>query len=134
MYDTLVFLHVLSAFVAFVTVMIFSAYAFGAPVGRGDFVIADWAWNVSGAGLFGFGVWLALYVDGYELWDGWILGAVVLLGAASAFGARARTVAMAAMTDGGAAERPGRQVTLWHWLRTLSVVAMLMLMIWKPGA
>lgn len=135
MYDTLVFLHVLSAFVAFVTVMIFSAYAFGAPVGRGDFVVADWAWNVSGAGLLAFGVWLALYVDGYELWDGWILGSVVLLVAASGFGAMARTVAMAAMTSGGGgAGPPGRQVTLWHWLRTLSVVAILALMVWKPGA
>jgi hypothetical protein len=134
MYDTLVFLHVLSAFVAFVTVMIFSAYAFGAPVGRGDFVVADWAWNVSGAGLLGFGVWLALYVDGYALWDGWILSSVVLLGAASVFGARARTVAMTAMPGGGGAQLAARQVTLWHWLRTLSVVAILVLMVWKPGA
>ena len=27
-----------------------------------------------------FGIWLALYVDGYEIWDGWILGALVLFG------------------------------------------------------
>jgi hypothetical protein len=134
MYDTLLFLHVLSAFVSFVTVTTFSAYAFGAPIGRGDFVFADWAWNLSGAGLLVFGVWLALYVDGYELWDGWILGALVLLVAASFFGARARTVAMAAMEGAGATEPSRRQVTLWHWLRTLSVVAMLVLMIWKPGA
>jgi hypothetical protein len=66
--------------------------------------------------------------------DGWILGSLVLLIAASAFGARARAVVMGEL-DGGA--RPGpaaRQVTLWHWLRTVSVVAILVLMIWKPGA
>jgi hypothetical protein len=134
MYDTLLFLHVLSGFIAFVSVTIFSAYALGAPVGKGDFALADWTWNVSGAGLLVFGVWLALYVDGYELWDGWILGAVVLLGAATAFGARARTVALAGLGNGGEAEPSRRQVTVWHWLRTLSVVAILVLMIWKPGA
>ena len=134
MYDTLVFLHVLSAFIAFVSVMMFSAYAFGAPVGRGDFVVADWTWNVSGAGLLVFGVWLALYVDGYELWDGWILGSLLLLIAASAFGARARTVVMVELGNGARTGPTTRQVTLWHWLRTLSVVAILVRMIWKPGA
>ena len=134
MYDTLVFLHVLSAFIAFVSVAMFSAYAFGAPVGRGDFALADWTWNVSGAGLLLFGVWLALYVDGYELWDGWILGSLVLLGAASAFGARARTEAMAQLGTGGETNASRGQVTVWHWLRTLSVVAILVLMSWKPGA
>ena len=134
MYDTLVFLHVLSAFIAFVSVAMFSAYAFGAPVGRGDFALADWTWNVSGAGLLVFGVWLALYVDGYELWDGWILGSLVLLIAASAFGARARTVVMDEPGDGAPTGPATRQVTLWHWLRTLSLVAILVLMIWKPGA
>jgi hypothetical protein len=89
---------------------------------------------VSGAGLLVFGVWLALYVDGYELWDGWILGALVLLIAASAFGARARVVAMADLGAGDGSEPSGREVTLWHWLRTVSVVAILALMIWKPGA
>ena len=134
MYDTLIFLHVLSAFIAFVSVAMFSAYAFGAPVGRGDFALADWTWNLSGAGLLGFGVWLALYVDGYELWDGWILGSLVLLIAASAFGARARALVVGELEDGGGTGAATRQVTLWHWLRTLSVVAILGLMIWKPGA
>ncbi len=25
-----------------------------------------------------FGVWLAISIDGYELWDGWIIAAIVL--------------------------------------------------------
>jgi hypothetical protein len=128
MYDVLLALHLLSAALAFVTVVMFSAWALGAPVARGDFVLADWAWNVSGAGLLGFGVWLALDVDGYELWDGWILAAIVLLGAATAFGGRARREALGVLEGGAAA------VTLWHWLRTASVIGMLILMIWKPGA
>ena len=133
MYDALLFLHVLSAAIVFITVVMFSAYALGAPVGRANFAIADWAWNISGAGLVIFGVWLTLYLDGYELWDGWILGALVLFGLASWFGARARTEAMALLPGGDG--QPGRaQVTMWHWLRAASVVAILVLMIWKPGA
>src|SRR5215210_3341014 len=100
MYDTLFFLHLLGAFITFTTVVVFSAYAVGIAPSRGSFALGDWAWNVSGLLLFVFGVWLALYVDGYELWDGWILGASVLLGAATAFGARARDQVLAQLGDG----------------------------------
>ena len=89
-YDTLLFLHLLGAFVTAVTIGVFCAWGFGAPVQKGGFALADWAWNISGALLIVFGIWLALYVDGYEIWDGWILGALVLFGAAAAFGAQAR--------------------------------------------
>lgn len=133
MYDTLLFLHLLSAFIAFVTIAIFGAYAFGARIGRADFLLADMSWNVSGAGLLIFGVWLALYVDGYELWDGWILGAFALFIAASAFGAFARNAVVAAVEGDGAAV-DGQRLALWQWLRTLSIVGILALMIWKPGA
>jgi len=131
-YDVLLALHLISAAIAFVTVVIFSAWAFGAPAMRPQFALADWAWNVSGAGLLVFGVWLALYVDGYELWDGWILGALALFVAASAFGAFARTPVLEAL-DAGPGEPSPRQVTTWHWLRTLSLVGILVLMVWKPG-
>jgi hypothetical protein len=134
-YDTLLALHLLSAAVAFVTMVLFGAWALGAPIARGQWVVADQAWNISGAGLLIFGVWLALYVDGYELWDGWILGALVLLVAASFFGARARGPVLASIERGGAAGEPtAREATVWHWLRTLSVIGILVLMVWKPGA
>jgi uncharacterized membrane protein len=132
-YDVLLGLHLLSAAITFITLVIFSAWAFGAPVRKAEFALADAAWNVSGFGLLVFGVWLALYVDGYELWDGWILAALALLIAASAFGAQARTQSLA-IVDGGTAAASARQVTIWHWLRTLSVIAILVLMVWKPGA
>ena len=133
MYDVLLALHLLSAAIAFVTVAMFSAWAAGAPVRRFDFVLADQAWNVSGAGLLVFGVWLALYVDGYELWDGWIVGALALFVAASLFGVLARTQALAQVeVEGGTATV--RQMKMWHWLRTLSLVGILVLMVWKPGA
>jgi hypothetical protein len=143
-YETLLFFHLLSAFIAFVTLALFSAYALGAPVGRRDFAVADWSWNVSGAGLLGFGVWLALYLDEYEIWDGWILGSLALFAAATAFGGMARNqVADRVGATGPGAAGPGPAVddapaapavNTWHWLRTLSVVAILVLMVWKPGA
>ena len=131
MYDVLLALHLLSAAIAFITIVAFSAWAAGAPATRGSFAVADLAWNVSGAGLLVFGVWLALYVDGYELWDGWILAALGLFAATAVFGALARPPALAAIESGSPA--PGA-VTAMHWLRTLAVVGILVLMIWKPGA
>ena len=131
MYDTLLFLHLLGALAALVTVAMFSAWAVGMPANRGGFNVADWAWNASGFLLIVFGIWLALYVDGYEVWDGWILGALVLFGLASFFGARAREEVMRGLD---AATATDRQVTMWHWLRTASIVGILVLMVWKPGA
>ena len=61
--------------------------------------------------------WLAIDIDGYELWDGWILAAIVLWAIATELGRRAR-------------ENP----LPWHWLRTVVVVLVLVDMIWKPGA
>ncbi len=133
MYDVLLALHLLSAAITFITVVIFSAWAFGSPVRKADFALADAAWNVSGFGLLVFGVWLALYIDGYELWDGWILGALGLLILATWFGAQARTQALP-FVGGEAASMSAQQVTAWHWLRTLSIIGILVLMVWKPGA
>lgn len=134
MYDTLLFLHLLGAFITFITVGLFVAWGFGAPVQRGAFRLADMAWNVSGVLLLVFGIWLALYVDGYELWDGWILGALVMFGAASAFGAWANRDVRELITDDGTASLTGTRVALWNWLRTGSILAILVLMVWKPGA
>ena len=134
MYHTLHFFHLLSACIAFITIVMFGAYVLGAPMGKTGFRIADISWNVSGAGLLIFGVWLALYVNSYEIWDGWILGALGLFIVASAFGAWARKGAVAVMEDGGDGELAMRRMAAWHWLRTLSILGILALMIWKPGA
>jgi hypothetical protein len=131
-YDTLLFLHLLSAFIAFVTIVMFGAYVLGAPMGKVGFRVADISWSVSGAGLLIFGVWLALYVDRIELWDGWILGALALFVAASAFGAWAHRGARESLDGPG--EMSMSRIATWQWLRTLAVVGILALMIWKPGA
>ena len=129
MYDWLLFLHVLSAMIVFVTVAAFSAFAFGATRDGRVLAIGNIAWNVSGAGLLIFGVWLAFYVDGYSILDGWILGALVLFAITTELGRRAQV--------GYGPDAPANYASsaaLMHWLRTIAIVAILVLMIYKPGA
>ena len=135
-YDTLLFLHVLTAFILVVTVVVFSAVAFGAPRDSRLLGIANAAWAVGGLGTLAFGIWLALYVDGYDLLDGWILGAIVLWAVATELGRRAQ-VGFTAVPAGGEAASASPltgQATLLHWLRSLAVLALLVVMIYKPGA
>jgi hypothetical protein len=126
-YDWLLFFHLLSAFLLMVTVVTYSAVAFGSVTGGRTLFVADRCWDVGGLGTLVLGVWLALYLDEYEIWDGWIIGAIVLWVVATGLGQSARErLAQADVVDGRAA--------LVHWLRTLAVVGLLVLMVWKPGA
>lgn len=121
MYDTLLFFHVLAAFMLGATVVVSSALVLGAPAAPRTSTVANVLWDVGSLGTLVFGVWLALYVDGYEIWDGWILAALVLWAIAIELGRRVRDAAVA------------NAATL-HWLRTLFVVLLLADMVWKPGA
>ena len=135
MYDTLLFLHVLAAFMVGAAVVMTSALVLGAPATRAVTRVADRLWDVGGLGTLVLGVWLALYVDGYELWDGWIVGAIVLWVLATFAAVRGRRVARR-RAPGGAAEgaRPLRPDPLMHWVGAAATVALLADMIWKPGA
>lgn len=126
MYDTLLFLHVMAAFALGVTAVTYSAVALGASTGTPAVKVADGCWAVGGLGTLVLGIWLALDVDGYEVWDGWILGAIALWAVAAETGRRAQLE----LAPGGEASG----ATLMHWLRTLAVVGLLVLMVWKPGA
>lgn len=118
MYDFLLFVHVLAAFMLFGTVVIYGAVAVGAPVAARTTWIGDRLWDVGGLGTLVFGVWLAIYVKDYEVWDGWVIAAIVLWAVATGLGDRARR-------KGG---------TGLHWLRTVVVLLILVDMVWKPGA
>jgi hypothetical protein len=89
-YDWLLFLHVLSAFALVATVVIFSAFALGAATDSRLLAVGNALWNVGGLGTLVLGIWLALYVDGYEIWDGWIVTAIVLFAIATELGRRAQ--------------------------------------------
>ena len=90
MYDWLLFLHVLSAFALVATVVIFSAFALGMATDSRLLAVGNALWNVGGLGTLVLGIWLALYVDGYEIWDGWIITAIVLFAIATELGRRAQ--------------------------------------------
>jgi hypothetical protein len=129
-YDWLLFLHVLAAFLLAVTVVMYSAVALGGVLGGRATFVADRCWDVGGLGTLVLGIWLALYLDQYDFFDGWILGAIALWVIATGLGETVRK--RLADTDGGTVTAGA--VTTMHWLRTLTVLALLVLMIWKPGA
>jgi hypothetical protein len=128
-YDTLLFLHVLAAFLLVSTVVTFSAVALGATAGERAIAVADVFWNIGVLGTLVLGIWLALDVDGIEIWDFWILLAIVLWAFATETGRRARLDLEPAAGLGLIA-----RATMWHWVRTVLVIALLVVMIWKPGA
>jgi hypothetical protein len=84
-------------------------------------------WDVGGLGTIVFGVWLALNVDGYELWDPWIALAIVLWLVAAASGGNLRRL----LADAGGV--PPRAATLYAVMAVASA-ALLIDMIFKPGA
>jgi hypothetical protein len=141
-YDWLLFLHVLSAFALVVTVVVFSAFALGAAIERRVLIVGSVMWAIGALGTLVFGVWLAIYVKGYEVWDGWVIAALVLWAIATELGRRAEEGFRAgaapeggAVPDGGAVTTvQASQAALWHWLRSVAVLALLVVMIYKPGA
>ena len=129
MYDFLLFVHVLSAFSLGAMTVMYSAFALGGPAPKGAVTTAQVLDGVGGIGTLIFGVWLALYLDGYEIWDGWIIAAIVLWAAAAETGRRSH----AALTATGTAIADEAMVR-WHWIRAVLIVLLLADMIWKPGA
>jgi hypothetical protein len=130
-YETLLFLHVLAAFFLANGVIIYSGFVLGSPVNRPTRLVAEVLWGVGGLGTLVLGIWLALNRPEYEIWDGWIIGAIVLWLAATGTG---QPVSMAFQPRGDdSAIAVDRRITLMHWLRTLLVVALLVVMVWKPG-
>src|SRR5215211_4657193 len=112
-----------------VTVVIFSAFALGAATDSRVLGVANVMWGVGGLGTLILGIWLALYVDGYEIWDGWIIAAIVLWAIATELGRRAQ-LGFTPQTAGpeGAATGVSQQATLMHWLRSLVVLLLLIVM------
>ena len=95
-----------------------------------------------------FGIWLAFSYGGYDIWDGWILAALVLwligaelgrrTGAAYMEGPQKAQELAAAGQTGPSAELLAVNRTstglLMHTLSSVVVLLVLIDMIWKPGA
>jgi hypothetical protein len=155
--DWILSLHVLSAFSLVAAFVVFWALIVAvrrtdlpevvtrmAPVG----MIGNAAVIIGSVGTIVFGVWLALSVGSYDLWDGWILAALVLwviavgTGQRSGMeylrGAKKAQELMAANQTGPSAEllalnRSQRGLTL-QLVATAATLLILIDMIWKPGA
>jgi hypothetical protein len=142
-YDWLLFLHVASVFllgmamIGFWGTIAIASHPFGGePVDVATTLGRPANLLIGPAALASlvFGVWLAIYVDTYEVWDGWILGAIVLWVVAVAAGSFAgRSYANAAKGPIGAASLRRRGLLL-HAASSLAYLAILVLMIFKPGA
>jgi hypothetical protein len=131
-YDTLLFLHVLSSFFLAAGVVIYSAFVLGSPVNGPTRLTAEVVWGIGGLGTIVLGIWLALYLDAYQIWDGWIIAAIVLWLLATGAG-QPVSRAFQPRGDDSAIAVDARIVTA-HWVRTLLVIALLVVMVWKPGA
>ena len=128
LYEWLLFLHVLAAFLLVAGLAAYGALVVGAgdaAVGRALTSPAAALWNAGGLGVLLFGVGLAFEVDSYELWDGWIIAAIVLWLVASAAGGRlARELREG--TRGSA--------RLLFAVMAVASFALLIDMVYKPGA
>lgn len=155
-YETLLFLHVTSAFAFVASYVVFSvAFLFGRRVERAEPALAllriarpadVLAW-IGATGTILFGVWLAIKVDGYELWDPWIAGALGLwlvteeaIRRENLLFAKARRAARAPLgtPETRAAEvrtlLRTRTANLLHAAGGIGMLGILALMIFKPGA
>lgn len=158
-YEWLIFVHVLGAFLLLSGSIAIGTIAFLAArrerpseialllnVGR----VFEHLIEVGAVVVLLFGIWLA-YVDDevprYGLGDEWIIGALVLWAAAVALGAvggpRAKRVREEAERAAAAGDAPtaeldrmkrDRVTFLLNWAAMVAVVAILVLMVWKPGA
>jgi hypothetical protein len=131
-YHALLFLHVLAAFFLGAAVVMFSSFVLGGPINRPSKLTAEILWGVGGVGTLILGVWLALNRPEYEIWDGWIIAALVLWVLANGAGARASRDLQP--TPDGSPLAVDRRVVFAHWMRVLWVVLLLVVMVWKPGA
>ena len=150
-------LHVLSAF-AYVSgivlfwILIVAVRKIDTPEGtiRMEPVVkvGNAAVGVGAIGTIVLGIWLAFALDGYAIWDGWIIAALVLWAVSGAFGQRTGVAYMQGMKKAkelDAAGRPGPDSellalnrtsngVLLHFLTSLAVLLILIDMIFKPGA
>ena len=155
--DWILALHVLSAF-AFVAgmvifwVLIVAVRRTDTPEGtiRMEPIVkvGNAAVGIGAGGTIVLGIWLAFSYGGYDIWDGWIIAAIVLWAIAAAVGQRTGNAYMQGMNKAQELQAAGQtgpnaellalnrtqNGVLLHALATVVVVLILIDMIWKPGA
>jgi hypothetical protein len=155
--DWLLVFHVLSAFALVAAVVLFWALTLAARKAELPEEIASFgrlmpvgtiAVGVGSVGVLVFGIWLAIALDGVQVWDGWVIAAIVLWFVASEAGRRSGDAytegfkkaaeLVAAGETAPSAEvhelvRSSRALMLQS-VATVAILLILIDMIWKPGA
>ena len=155
--DWVLALHVLSAF-AYVAgmilfwVLIVAVWRTDTPEGtmrlEPAVKVGNAAVGIGAGGTILLGIWLAFSVGGYDIWDGWIIAAIVLWLIAAELGRRTGAAYMQGMTKAQELQAAGQtgpstellalnrtsNGLLFHSLSSVAVLLILIVMIWKPGA
>ena len=155
--DWLLALHVLSAFayvagVVLFWILIVAVRRIDTPeetIRMGPIVnVGNAAVGIGAGGTILLGIWLAFALDGYAIWDGWIIAALILWAIAAAFGQRTGVAYMQGMTKAKELDAAGQRGAnmellalnrtsngvLMHALTSVVVLLILLDMIFKPGA
>jgi hypothetical protein len=154
--DWILALHLLSAFALAAALVGFWVVILGARSAERPSATAGMlrlsppfaaATAIGAAGTLIFGIWLAISLDAYEVWDGWVIAAIVLWAVAGATGGRAgreyAAIGVRARELAEAGDAPGAELRTsphfpramgLHAVATVAFIVILVLMIWKPGA
>ena len=155
--DWILALHVLSAFayvagVVLFWVLVVAVRGTDTPDGtiRMDPVakVGNAAVGIGAGGTIVLGIWLAFSVGGYDIWDGWIIAALVLWFISAEIGRRTGAAYLQGMNKAKELRTAGetgpstellalnrtREGLVLHVLASAVVLLILVDMIWKPGA
>ena len=132
-----------------VVVASFSAHTAGATLSLHRVGMVGTATTVVGlVGVIGFGIWLAILRDDFQLWDGWVIAAIALwllatIALRRSFVEYAKPVAKARALAASGQTGPSIELTalnrtstglLLRALASAAIVLIVIDMIWKPGA
>ena len=131
LYDWLLFFHLLAAFLLVAGLVAYGVIVLdgGAAARR---VLAGPAlalWNVGGIGVLVLGIALAIEVDAYQPWDGWILAAIALWLVASGTGG---TLSRDVRDEAARPDR--RRARVRGAVMAVATAVLLADMVFKPGA
>jgi hypothetical protein len=110
--------------------------------------VGNVAVGIGAVGTILLGIWLAFALDGYAIWDGWIIAAIVLWAIAGGIGQRTGAAYMQGMTKAKELEAAGQSGSnsellvlnrtstglLMQSLASIVLLLILLDMIFKPGA
>jgi hypothetical protein len=132
-----------------VVVAMYSIDTAGATLNLNRVAIVGSGGIVTGlVGVISFGIWLAILRDAFQVWDGWVIGAIVLWAIATmavlrSFVEYAKPVAKARALIASGEVGPNAELRalnktstglLLRGLASIAVVLIVIDMIWKPGA